>query len=62
MKTTPGIKPFVLLATRKGETVPAEGLTASFDTELAAREYGKSNVPDHYDIVVYEITATALPR
>ncbi len=61
MVTIPGIKPFVVTATRKGETVPNPILTASFDIELDAREYGKSNIPDHYTATVYKLTATALP-
>lgn len=56
----PGIKPFIVTATRTGETTPNPILTASFDTEFDAREYGKSNIPDHYTVQVYELTATAL--
>lgn len=61
MVTIPGIKPFIVTATRKGETVPNHTYTESFNTELEAREYIKSNIPDHYTAQVYEITATALP-
>lgn len=61
MDNIPGIRPFIVTATRKGETVPNPILTAGFDIELDAREYIKSNIPDHYIAQVYEITATALP-
>lgn len=61
MLNIPGIRPFVVTATRKGETIPNPILTASFDIELDAREYIKSNIPDHYTAQVYEITAKALP-
>lgn len=61
MNRIPGIKPFVVLATRKGETAPAAHLTGSFDTEHAARTYIEDCIPDTYTTQVYELTATALP-
>ena len=57
----PGIKPFVVLATRKGETAPTAHLTGSFDTEHAARMYVKDCLPTPYTAQVYKITAKALP-
>lgn len=57
----PGIKPFVVTATRKGEALPADHYTASFDTEPAAREYITGIIPPHYDATVYKITARAIP-
>ena len=61
MNRIPGIKPFVVLATRTDDGTLANHLTGSFDTEYAARNYIKDCIPDHYTATVYEITAKEIP-
>lgn len=61
MEHVMGIKPYVVLATRKGSSEPTPYLTASFDAESQAWDYIKHLVPDNHTARVYSLTAKELP-
>lgn len=61
MINIPGIKPYVVLFTRKGGSTPTNHLTTQHDTEGEARESAGLLCPDSHTFEVYELTAVKLP-